>query len=119
MNVRRWRPPLLWAGAILLLTSYPNPPIPRALAGTDKLVHFGLYAGLGYLVARSLLQHSLPGIAALGALAIALAFGGIDEWHQQFIPGRSMDLADWRADATGAAVGILAALTIHRSRRPL
>jgi VanZ family protein len=39
------------------------------------------------------------------AIAIATAFGAADEWHQRFIPGRSSELGDWRADSIGAAIG--------------
>ena len=39
-------------------------------------------------------------------LAIA-AFGAVDEWHQQFIPRRSMSLHDWFADSAGALLGTM------------
>jgi VanZ family protein len=48
-------------------------------------------------------------------LGIAL-FGALDEWHQQFIPGRSMDLFDWLADFSGATIGTLTAAVAPRVR---
>ena len=119
MNVRRWRPPLLWAGVILILTSIPNPPIPRQLASTDKLVHLAMYAGLGFLLARSLLDTNRALGAVLITIVAVLAIAAADEWHQQFIPGRSMDVADWRADAAGAILGAGAAAASLRARRDL
>jgi VanZ family protein len=35
------------------------------------------------------------------------AVGALDEWHQDFIPRRSMSFADWIADSSGAIVGAL------------
>jgi VanZ family protein len=102
---------------ILILTSIPNPPIPRQLASTDKLVHFAMYAGLGYLLARAQLDAERFWRGALLTIVVALAAAAIDEWHQQFIPGRSMDVADWRADALGAILGASAAVAGRRLRR--
>jgi VanZ family protein len=50
------------------------------------------------------------------ALLCISVFGALDEWHQQFIPQRSMDLLDWAADITGATAGIVLALTLGRRR---
>jgi VanZ family protein len=51
----------------------------------------------------------------LVVLGIAL-FGALDEWHQQFIPGRSMELFDWMADLTGATIGTVVAILAPRVR---
>jgi VanZ family protein len=48
------------------------------------------------------------------AIAAISFFGAMDEWHQQFIPQRSMDFLDWAADTTGAAIGIILALSTTR-----
>ena len=85
---RRWWPPALWAAALLTATSWPNPHVPEVRAG-DKVVHALLYGGLAWLVARAeprLVRRAAPLALLLAALA---AFGAFDEWHQQFIPGRS------------------------------
>jgi VanZ family protein len=50
------------------------------------------------------------------AVAIAVAFGAADEWHQGFIPGRSTDPADWRADSVGAAGGAIIFALFSRIR---
>lgn len=72
-------------------------------AHSDKLVHAGLFALLGWLGARS---WSLPpqrwrlvvGLLLLGVLTEAL---------QSLIPGRSASLGDWLADAVGVFSGLL------------
>ena len=117
MNVRRWRPPLVWAGVIIFLTSIPNPPVPRALAASDKLAHFGMYFGFGFLLARAVLQEASPMFTILATVAVGAIIGAVDEWHQQFIPGRSMDSADWRADAVGVAMGVIVAVAVDAAAR--
>lgn len=107
---------------ILVLTSWPSlgttgPQLP----GLDKVVHFGLYAVLGYLVARAL---SVPRtrIALFAALAGITVFGLLDEVHQAWIPGREASVADWIADLLGAATGLVVAtqlLSLAPSRQDL
>jgi VanZ family protein len=41
------------------------------------------------------------------ALVLVSAYGMSDEWHQSFTPGRSVELADWLADTSGAAMAIV------------
>ena len=115
---RRWAPAVAWAALLLVLTSIPNPPVPRTLAGTDKVVHALLYGVLAWLVVRAMLPvaRTLPALAA--AWLAVLALGWADEWHQQFIPGRSQDAADWLADGTGAALAILTASARSRREQP-
>ena len=108
---------MLWAALILILTSIPGshiPPLP--LRNFDKIVHFAIYGVLGFLTARAWANGSRATAVALLALALVSCFGALDEWHQQFIPQRSMDLLDWAADTTGAAIGVIAALASERPR---
>lgn len=107
LKVRRWLPPLLWAGVILLVTSLPGAVVPRQLGPYDKIVHFSIYGLFAVLLSRDLAQVTARWSAAVLAIVIAVAFGAVDEWHQGFIPGRSTDIADWRADSAGAAGGAL------------
>jgi VanZ family protein len=102
---------------IIFLTSIPNPPIPRELAAGDKLVHFGMYFGFGFLLARAVLQGSSPTFTILSTVVVGVIIAALDEWHQQFIPGRSMDIADWRADGAGVALGVVIAVAAHLAAR--
>jgi VanZ family protein len=97
----RWWPVVGWAGVILLITSWPNPPVPSGLPPwTDKLVHLTIYGVLGMLVARAT-------VVQWRVLALLAACAAADEWHQRLVPGRGPDLADWVADTVGATAGLL------------
>lgn len=116
MTVRRWLPPLLWAGVILFGTSLPQELVPVQTSKIDKILHFSIYTVFSFLLTRQMLDVTTRWRAALLAVAFAMLFGALDEWHQQFIPGRSTELADWRADSIGAVVGALGALVMFRRR---
>lgn len=120
MRVRRWLPPLVWAGVILLGTSLPQDAVPLQTSGIDKVLHFSIYTVLAFLLTRQISEDTTRWRAVAGALVIAIAFAAVDEWHQRFIPGRFPELADWLADAAGAAVGAIAyAMFFHgRGQRP-
>ena len=118
MTVRRWAPPLAWAVFILVLTSLPGVLFAgiRAPTNTDKLVHCTMYAILGLLWARAALAARPRGrTIVIVLLAIAL-LAALDELHQHFIPGRSMDVRDWMADTIGASVGIMIAVLRRRGQ---
>lgn len=115
VSSRRWLPPLLWAAFILILTSIPGSRIPvLPFRYFDKVVHLAIYGVLGWLAARAWANGSRAVAAALSALVLVSCFGAFDEWHQQFIPLRSMDLLDWAADTTGAALGVVVAMSSSR-----
>lgn len=121
MSVRQWGPPVLWAAFILLLTSIPGSDIPHvgfmSFRSSDKLVHASMYGVFAWLALRSLLRAGRPLRQAILVVALGIAlFAALDEWHQQFIPGRDMDPFDWLADLTGATIGTLVALVAPRVR---
>lgn len=93
--------------AIFILSSMAEPPAPSGM--DDKSQHFLAYAGLGALTLRATSGGTLAGVtgrAALAAWAIVALYGASDEYHQSFVPGRSQDVLDWRADVLGAAAAI-------------
>lgn len=114
---RRWVLPLLWAGVILVGTSLPGTAVPHEVALHDKAVHFTGYAVFAALLTRDVKQVGMQWVTVLLAIAVALAFGAADEWHQRFIPGRYSDVADWLADSVGAVVGAALWSLYHRNRR--
>ena len=117
MTSRRWLPPILWAAFILILTSIPGSHIPvLPIRNFDKVVHLTIYGVLGWLTARAWMNGSRALAVAMLAIAAISLFGAMDEWHQQFIPQRSMDILDWAADTTGATAGIVLALVRARRR---
>lgn len=117
MRASRWLPPLTWAALILILTSIPGSRIPALpFPNFDKVVHLTIYGVLGWLSARAWVGGSRATAATLVAIALVSCFGAFDEWHQQYIPQRSMDFLDWAADTTGAAIGVVVALAGSRRR---
>ncbi|MCO5168938.1 MAG: VanZ family protein [Planctomycetes bacterium] len=98
-----------WAALIFVASSIPRGAgVPLPGAGTDKVVHAGVFAVLGALLALALRAEGLRRWRAAGAAALlGLAYGALDEVHQAFTPGRSMDAEDVVADAAGAALGAL------------
>lgn len=110
-------PPLLWAGVIVFATSIPTNRVPHQLTPFDKVIHFLMYFGLSVLLTRWVLAGRSGLRAVVISAAAAVAFGAADEWHQEFIPGRSSELADWIADSAGAVVGAALAFAVAR-RRP-
>lgn len=75
--------------------------------GLRKAAHVAEYAVLAVLAARwLLLACGLRGRGwQYGSVALAAAYGGLDELHQTFIASRSGQAADVLWDLAGAALG--------------
>ncbi len=110
-----------WLGWLAVLASTLTPGIEELpLDLSDKAWHvigFGLMtaAAAGFAHDRARL---------LAWAAFTLAMGGLIEWAQGFVPGRSPDPLDLAADALGVALGLglalawLAAVVWPLRRRP-
>lgn len=104
-------PFLFLCGVIFWLSSLENPQIPGffKFPHSDKLLHalaFGAVGAAAALGAR-VRNNALNLEVFLEAWILTAIYGFIDEVHQRFTPSRSSDIADWFADITGAAIGIL------------
>ncbi|MCX7886080.1 MAG: VanZ family protein [Verrucomicrobiae bacterium] len=106
-----WLPAAGWATAIFVISSLPSaiPPEEKPLlwvVPTDALAHAIAYCLLAALVLFALRRgHRMPlPVAVIVAIVMASAYGVTDEWHQSFVPGRTASVADWIADAVGAAL---------------
>ena len=114
----KWLAVVGWVLVIETLTSWPSPPSFGAPQGSDKVVHFTMYATLGLLALRAASAHvGAPRwrrvLAVVGCVSL---WGALDEWHQQFIPSRSMELGDWIADSIGGIAGAtIFSLTVGRA----
>jgi VanZ family protein len=95
-------PAAVWAAVVLYIGSRPYLSLPQFNFPIDKVGHFGMYGILGALLAFGWVRASAPRTWLI-PLAVALCIGAADELHQRVVPGRSSDLWDWVADATGAA----------------
>ena len=95
-----------WVAFTLTLTSIPNPVFGPSFPGADTIAHFSFYGVMGFLFVLWRREIGTGTAAAVVWAAIfAALFGAVDEFHQQWIPGRSMDLLDWVADFTGGVAG--------------
>jgi VanZ family protein len=97
--------------AIFVMSSIPDiGPLPGDIS--DKTGHSTAYAVLALLVLYALADGRVAAVTLrtmLLAAVIASLYGVTDELHQRFVPGRSPDLLDVRADALGALVGVVLA----------
>jgi VanZ family protein len=102
-----------WCAAIFALSAQRDVPggFLENIPHIDKIVHFLLYAALGALtfnVLRGEGRVSLKRYALILAMVWAAVYGASDEFHQHFVPGRHVELADWLADTLGGAAGAAA-----------
>ena len=101
-------PALLYAGAIIMVSSIPNLRTPEVrMVALDKLAHFLEYAIFAFLAFRSF-AHLGRSISANTAYLLTILFVSVfavlDEYFQGFIPGRHMDPLDLVMDLFGAVL---------------
>ena len=91
---------------------------------TPTVEHVGLYEGLGALALvswSSMRMLPLEGrwrrLACVAwkwsvplAIGVAFCYGMFDEWHQGWVPGRTLSMDDVKWDVIGGAAGAVAAL---------
>jgi VanZ family protein len=112
-----WRyhfPAIAWGALIFAASSIPSTKIPSALLlSYDKVVHGTIFFVLGVLVYRAVAPKVRPMVFAplhvLLSIGVVILYGATDEFHQAWVPGRSVDALDLAADTAG---GLLAALAI-------
>ena len=106
--MRFWFPAIVYSGIIFIASSVPNVRTPLAEFGFDKMLHILEYVPFGFLVNRALSgTWSIQSGRAVGFWVILLTFlyAASDEFHQSFVPGRSLSSLDLTADTIGGAVG--------------
>ena len=109
---------LLWAGLIFYLSSQSSLDVPLLFHGQDKLFHAAAFGTLGFLALGSMrpAETGYPAGRRLLAFLLVVGYGILDEFHQSFVPGRSVDSLDVLADAAGGIIGIGLMAFIHRKR---
>lgn len=80
----------------------------------DKLAHFIAYAAIATLLCLGIAPRKMPLLIVL----ITSAIGFADEWHQIFLPGRSVDLSDLLTDAVAAifAITVYSVISTYQAR---
>lgn len=103
---------VLWTLGILAACSIPGDDLPTPpIASADKIVHFALFAGFGWLWMRAFPDG--PVRATGYVLAFGLAYAALTEIYQGLLPfGRSPD----PYDALANALGLLCAVLLYRLR---
>ena len=91
--------------------------MPYLFAGSDKVVHAGLYAVLGVALGFGRIRSPAPP-PHLVLILVGALYGLTDEFHQVFVRGRSPDWSDWVADVFGVVVGYFFILSVMTSRPP-
>lgn len=112
-----WGPAIAGMAAIFMASSFPT--VPRiARDVSDLLLHFVAYAGLAVLVIRAIASGRWTRLTAgsfLTAWLVTAGYGITDEVHQYFVPGRFASVADWIADALGAATALAIVASFRRT----
>jgi VanZ family protein len=103
-------PAFLFAVAIFIGSAIPGPDMPKAvLSVPDKILHVCEYTVFAFLICRAVKnQNRMRGIvrfAVIFTIICASTYAASDEFHQSFVPGRTMDVFDWLADTIGAFAG--------------
>ena len=110
---RYWAPVAGYCAAIYAVSSIPAKRVAFTLfPHADKVIHALEYGLLGILVVRAfglgtggMLRRSE---AVAAAVFFCVAFGALDEVHQSYVPGRSLEFLDLFADVGGASLAALA-----------
>ena len=103
---------LAWAVLILVLTLTPGKSVPDlTLFDYDKLGHAGIFLIQSYLLIMGFYKKS-PGREGIHKYAIigctlAILYGFLIEFMQNFIPGRSMEVYDAVANIIGSFFGLV------------
>ena len=102
-----WFPVICYSGIIFYVSSLPRIEIPYGQFFSDKVIHVGEYALLGFLFKRAMV--STTGLSRRSIFWLTVVFcalyGASDEFHQFFVPGRQCDVGDWLADIIGGTTG--------------
>ena len=97
---------VIYLGLIFYVSSLSQPVRLPSIPGLDKIIHFTEFALLGYLVFNSI-ESGNNERKEYSAIFFSIFYGGIDEIHQYFVPGRSCDWVDFLADSLGIIFVVL------------
>lgn len=118
-SLKQWVPLFCWVTLIFVGSSIPRLSLGEKFGlplGADKVAHFTEYLVLALLFYRGLRGErwgKVPPVWLVVVIA-CLAIGTLDEFHQQFIPGRDANIWDWMADAAGIVSGTLIAMQLRK-----
>ncbi|WP_157760656.1 VanZ family protein [Chitinophaga caeni] len=112
--IRFFIPAILWIILILVLCTLPGKDLPQVSfldkIHFDKIVHFGLFAGIVVLICYGLYKsrQALSNLAIISVVILAGLYGLAIEFIQKYlVTSRSFDMYDVLFDTLGAIAGAL------------
>ena len=99
---------VIYLTLIFILSSFSTVPNVKGPLGIDKIAHFIEFGILGFILVhffRLYLPYRKRIIYIILAVLGASFYGGLDEFHQYFIPGRDCSPLDFSADLIGSLFG--------------
>ncbi|MCB5245387.1 MAG: VanZ family protein [Candidatus Cloacimonadaceae bacterium] len=119
-DVKLWAP-VGWLVLIWIVSSIPSQKLPsQKIFNIDKIAHFTEYFLLALLVNSSFRERNLRKKNIWWIYLALFIIAGLDEYHQRFIPGRSVCIEDYLANASGLAVGLIFFWMLYdRSKKPI
>ncbi|MBI4726412.1 VanZ family protein [candidate division TA06 bacterium] len=101
-----WGPVAAWLVLMVTATSIPNLRTPSEYSHADPIFHLAAYLALAVLAARAVFMSDYrhKGLWAV-LLVLGLGLAAIDEYHERWIPGRTVSFLDFSMDAIGFAAG--------------
>jgi VanZ family protein len=98
---------IAWAGAIFYLSSKSSIHTPTLFPGQDKLFHLIAFGVLAFFSLGALRPAASGYHSAQVWLTVVLVtlYGLLDEFHQYYVPGRTVEFYDILADASGGLLG--------------
>jgi VanZ family protein len=112
-----WAAVIAWMGLIFFLSSRPDlPNFAPGLPGLEEigghLTEYGVLAALLWWA----LRRTGVRYPATWALVLAVLYGCTDEYHQSFVPGRTMSVTDLMMDLVGASAALLIVSLLYARR---
>ena len=115
-----YTPLVIYWIVLLTATSFPTINVPTTDV-SDKAYHFTAYFGLGILLNLTLMfQNKYVNLKKknwFNTIFIGSVYAALDEFHQYFIPGRSMEFLDFVADFFGLVLAVVFVLFLLRLNR--
>jgi len=97
-----------WLLTIWILSSLPSANLPDyQIFSLDKVLHFGVYFVLGTFFSFYLLRRKAQPRKCLLWFGVLILSALAEEYHQAYIPGRSVSVYDFLANASGLIVAVI------------
>jgi len=108
-NFLRWLPVIVWSSVIFIFSSIPHLKVPTlGLGFEDKIYHCAEFLIWGLLFMRASAHSKMHRPEDLVLLILTgVIFSVVDEWHQNWIPGRQFDFKDLISDWAGLLISLL------------